>query len=420
MKTGISALALSFAVGAVAAPAAFAQTSTATAQPAESATRSQSEFARNRYTAVTERAQSEFDPEPIRLGVWNLNTSLDLGAHLNDNVYAQNSGEVEDTVITVRPQVDIASNWSVHQIAAGLFVDHREYLNEDTETATDYRAYARGHLDVTRDFWLSGQVDAGKTTEGRYEPASAGSPDPAEYDTLGLALAGRYTRDRFQFEVRGGQNTYEFNTVQSYRDVTDTYGIARVAYAVTPAIAVFLDAQQSELEYDNAPLRDATRTTLRVGANFELDAPFRGDIAIGQTKEDRDDPLAEDADGVSADARLMWFITQLTTVTFTGSRQAYDPGLVNASTAFDTHFGVRADHELLRNVLLFASVDAGKREFEDITREDETLNLSLGVAYKLNKKVHLQAALQRLSQDSDLPGDTFDQNMFSVGLKFYP
>jgi hypothetical protein len=224
---------------------------------------------------------------------------------------------------------------------------------------------------------------------------------------------------------------------QDFRDVTETFFSGRASYAVSPAIAVFVQGRTGELEYDHPngvdPTRDATRTSIQVGANFEFAAPFRGDVAIGSVKQDNDDPTRPDSDGVSLNGRLLWFPTDITTVTFVGSRDVFDPGLRESSSAFNTNYSVRVDHELRRNILLFGLVGAGDRDYDITTtltpppaytsRKDEFFDASLGVGYKLNRNLRLEAAYTLHNQKEDYSTGAnrkFDQNIFSIGLKYYP
>ena len=61
-------------------------------------------YNRDKYEAVRDRIQPDFDPEPVRLGAFIVDSSLNLGAALNDNVLASNgdtpaTAEEEDTIV---------------------------------------------------------------------------------------------------------------------------------------------------------------------------------------------------------------------------------------------------------------------------------------------------------------------------------
>lgn len=411
MKPAFKGLMLTTALTAIVAPAAMAQDG-------------DNPFLRGRYTSVTERGQPEFDPEPVRVGSFDVNASLGASAEYNDNVFAQPTNQQSDTILRVQPEVEARSNWTVHELAAGVSVDHREYADNGSETATDFGAFANGRVDVSRNFQFRLGVDGAHVTEPRYQAASFGGAEPASFDNYGAFAQAIYRQDRLQIEGTVGATDQEFDQIdQRIRDNQDTYASARVSYAISPDIAVFVQARHAEMDYSFSD-REGTRQTIDAGVNFELAAPIRGEIAIGQFKDDRDLAIYEDTSGLNVSANVQWFPTQLTTVTFSANRGAFDPGLVTSATAVSTVYGVRVDHELLRNVLLFGSLRQENAEYEGtaIDREDKATSFALGAAWKLNKNARLEVAASTRSQDSSgaSAGPDLDQNVISAGIRVYP
>jgi hypothetical protein len=419
MKIGFKQFALSTALTGVLAPLALAQTP-------------DNPFERGRYTSVTERRQEAYDPEPIRVGTFDLWSSLGLYAEFNDNVRAEESFADEDTIFRIRPEAELRSNWSSHALAIGGAVDHQEYSDLSEETRTDYNAFARGRIDVRRSLQLHGQVIGEHNTEQRYEPGSQGTLEPAEYDVFGVEAGPTFQTDRLLFEGRVGTRNTDFDDVDfNFRDNDETYYRGRASYAVSPDVALFVQGRHAEFDYDAPPVtvpptpnRDGTRSSVEVGATFELQAPFRGEIAVGTTKDEKDDPAINDSEGLSLAASVMWFPTQITTVTFRGDRYNFDPGILQSPTATNTSFGVRVDHELRRNILLFGEASTGKYEYEDINREDKYVNAAIGAGYKLNKHARLEASYRFHDRREEQPPAITDrditQQIFSIGVRIFP
>lgn len=408
MKPALKGLMISTALVALVAPAAFAQ-------------EGENPFLRGRYTSVTERSQPEFDPEPVRAGAFNIWSSIGAAAEFNDNVFAEPNNEDSDTIIRLTPQVEARSDWSSHEVAAGLNVDHKEYLDFSSESTTDYGAFVNGRIDMTRNVMFRLGVDAGHFTEERYMAASFGSNEPASYDSVGAFAQALYRQDRVQLDATVGVSEESYDQLlQQFRDNTTSYVNARLSYAISPDVAVFVQGRQSDLDYVSD--RDGTRTTVDAGVNFELAAPFRGEIAVGSFTDDRD--VYGSIEGLNVSANVQWFPTQLTTVTFSANRGVSDPGLATSASAVNTAYGVRVDHELMRNVLLFGSLRQETHEYEGsvIDREDEALSAAVGAAWKLNKNARLEAQIASRSQDSSgaNAGPDLDQNVISVGIRVYP
>lgn len=411
MKPALKRLLLTTAIAATIAPAAAAQ--------------GDNPFLRGRYTDVTTRSQPEFDQQPVRAGAFDIMSSVGVAAELNDNVRATPTNQAEDTILRFTPRADIRSNWTVHEVQAGFSLNHREYLDFKSENTTDYNLYATGRLDMSRDVQFRGGASTAHVTEERYAAASFGTPEPASYDTSGVFAEVQYRSDRIQLQgtIGAAEDQYDQAAQQLIRNNSSTYVNARLSYAVSPDVAVFVQGRQAEFDYDQAG-RDGTQTTIDAGVNFELAAPFRGEIAVGNFKDDRDAALYGSVEGLNVRGNVKWFPTELTTVTFLANRGVIDPGLAISATSVNTAFGIRVDHELMRNVLLFGNLRQETNEYQGalIDREDDALSLSVGGAYKINRNMRLEFQYSARSQDSSgaTPGPDIDVNVISAGIRFFP
>ena len=285
MKPSLKQLLLTTAIAATIAPVAAAQ---------------DNPFARGRYIDVTERSQGEFDPQPVRAGGFDITSSVGVAAEYNDNIFAEPNNEDSDTILRATPRILARSTWSVHELEAGAEVNHREYTDNGDESSTDYNLFVNGRIDVTRDFQFRLGADTAHITEERFAAASFGINEAAEFDRSSVYALALYRNDRIQIEGAVGASDEQFDQLaqQLIRDNTQTYVNGRVSYAVSPDIAFFVQARRSELDYDD-PGRDGTRTTMDAGVNFELAAPIRGEIAIGNFSEERDAPTYGDVEGLT-------------------------------------------------------------------------------------------------------------------------
>ncbi|MDP3493651.1 MAG: outer membrane beta-barrel protein [Hyphomonadaceae bacterium] len=413
MKLGLKHLLLTTALVGVLAPVASAQ---------------DNPFLRGRHVAVTDRAQPEYDPEPIQVGSFNIASNLLAAAEFNDNVFGTPTNTVEDTIIRIRPEVVATSTWSVHALSVGANVDHREYTGEGSETSTDYNLFANGRLDATRNLNFTANASTGQSTEPRYEPGSQGSPEPAQNQYLAADIGATFRSDRLLLQARVGTRDNDYQSFYAQRDSVETSVSGRVSYAISPDLAVFGEVSQTDYEYDQSIInRDGSQLAYRAGVSFELSAPFRGEIAVGQVTDERDAPGVADSESLSLDAAVYWFPTQLTTLTFRGFAGITDPGITEALSADTQRYSVRADHELLRNVLLFGEFGFGNYKFNAapgfplFDREDKFFDAAVGAAYKLNKHARVEVGYRMRTNDtSGVTSYDIDQNVISVGLRVFP
>jgi hypothetical protein len=404
-----------------------------TAVAAGSATAQSSFYERNRYVSVTERAQPEYDPVPIRLGAFEAQPALRIGAGYRSNLFASTTNETEDSYLQFRPSVDVQSTWSRHSLAVSLSSESTEYQDTSSESNTDFRGRLAGRLDASSAVSLVGNVIAEQTYEPRSSVASnPAAVEPVEQNRLGGEIGADYEAGRIKVRGRVSSETIDYQDVrlnagpvldQDFRDRDETSASVRVSYAPQRDWAVFAEGVVTERDYDapnafNNFNRDSQGTVFRVGSDFELPFLVRGDVAVGYHQFEYDDPAFADVDGLSVEGNASWFVTQLTTVTGSASRRVVDPGLLAAAGATQTDVTLRIDHELRRNWLVNASVGLSDFEYENINRTDERTRLTLGTEWKLNRNASLNGAFEYVDQDSNQ--QPFSENRIMVGITVRP
>ena len=422
-------LAASAAVIAVAGftQAAEAQTARGALNQGQSA---ESSFARDRNISVRQRPREGYEAIGVPLGAFMAYPKLALTAEHNDNIFATGTGEIDDMIWRVQPEVNITSNWSRHALAAygrATINRYQDYGSEDTE---DYSVGASGRLDVLRSASLSAAADWARLTEPRTSSSSPqSSVDPIQYDLTSMSLSGVREFNRLKVSGRYDYRNYDYEDgvtaagapiEQDDRDRDIQALTVRADYAVSPATAIFLELSKNWREYDLAPpavtlTRDSEGAQALVGANFELGALTRGEVGVGYITQEFDDPGFNDIDGFGARAQVEWFPTQLTTVTLTGSRTVEDSGIVGSSGYLSTNVGAQVDHELMRNVILTGQVAYGNDDYEGIDREDDRITAGVSGTYLLNRHVGVTVGYSYFDQDSGGAGGGNDFKVNKVG-----
>jgi hypothetical protein len=399
-------------------------------------------FSRDKYESVRERAQPEFDPEPIRLGTFVVRSMGEAGLVSNDNVFATSGNEQSDIVARVGADVSGTTDWSVHALGFDASAYRNQYLDLSDESTTDLTARLRGRVDVTRALSVGGAVFAEDRAEPRTDFVNAFSADrPIQYTRTGVQVDADYQNDRVRWNnsLTTSDENYEdsealgtgLNIDQDYRDRTLLQGRSRLSYAVSPNLAVFGQGTFGQSEYDTTQIfgglprsRDSSGYTISGGVDFELTALVRGDIAVGYLNEDKDDDFFADVSGLSVDAQMEWFPTRLTTVNFNAGRRVVDIGAFDSPSAVETRFGAGVDHELRRNIILSGYAGISNYEYEEIDRKDENLEFGAVATYKMNKRLHWEVFARNRDRDvsgTAIFGDpSFGQTQFGIGLKLFP
>ncbi len=398
-------------------------------------------YSRNKYEAVLERVQPEFDPEPVRLGTFLVRSQLEAGLTATSNARATATDEESD--IIARAGVDVAArtDWSVHQIGFDASAYRNQYLDLDDESTTDVILRGLGRVDVTRELSVGGNVFFEDRAEARTDFTNAiGAIRPVEYQRTGVGGNVDYTNDRVRWTNGVEVSNFDFEDSeigaaalpfdQDFRDNDRMDARTRLSYALSPNVAVFGQATYSDTSFDSTEIvggaprkRDSKGYTVAAGVDFELTTLVRGDIAVGFLNDDKEDDFFTDVDGLSVDGRVQWFPTQLSTVTFNAGRRVVDSGLLEAPTAVGTLVGARIDHELRRNIVLSAYASRDAFEYEEIDRDDDITNLGVSATYKLNKRAHVEGFARRVDRDvSSIVGfdPSYGVNLVGVAIKLFP
>lgn len=401
----------------------------AVATPADA---QQGSFVRDHNKSVHERAVDEHMPLGIHTGSFLMLPRLDLGVEFNDNIYAATSNETDDTIFTVAPSVEFDSQWSVHRLNLYGGVVSRNFMDASDDNVTDWRLGADGQLDIRRDTYATGHLFTGRTHEPRNTasgPANLREPIEYKYTNFGAALVHDVNRlrgslgfDFNKFDYKDGQIIAGPVFDQDFRDHDALDVTGRLDYAISPDTALFGSVTHRTRDYKiSTPDRDSEGWRYLVGANFDLSANLRGEVGVGYQNTSYDNPAFRDVDGFTANGRVEWFPTQLTTLTFTGVRDTIESDVNGASSIDRTGASARIDHELRRDIVLNGEFEYNQDDYQAVDRQDDISRGELGVDWYVNRLVTAGAAYQHTTQNSSglNRNRDFDVNqvMFTISLR---
>ncbi len=409
-------------------------------------------FDREKYEAVTDRYQPDFDPEPVRLGAFLVNAEGSLEVTSDDNIFAANgndaaNAEESDTILSLGLNARARTDWNNHEIGLRGRFNQNEYSDFADESNSEIFLGANGRYDVSREVNFGADLTFIEGVQSRANYANGTLLDePVKINQVAFAVSGRYQSERLRWDnsVRIQRSDYDdglfrgTNTVfeQDFRDNDLTEATSRVSYAISPNIAVFGQGTLRQAKYDTDQIvfdavsnsnttrsRDSDGYILAAGADFETSNLLRGDIAVGYFSEDKKDQAFQDFDGLSVNGSLEWFPTRLTTVALTSARRATDNGLIESPGTLQTQFGASVSHEFSRQIIGTVFGELVKDDYQDIAREDDFSRFGANVAYRLNKRVHLNGEYQNVKRDgSGTVGfdPDFTANVFTLGIRVFP
>jgi len=390
-------------------------------------------FARDRSVAVRDRPHPEYEAMGLPMGGFTVYPKLDIVGEYNDNVFATATGAVDDVILRLRPEVAVSTDWNRSSITAYARSTISRYSNYTSENTTDYDLGGAARLDVSRAMNIVGGASYGQFHEPRTAASSgAQAAEPIEYDAASGYIAATRTAGRVKLSGRGDIRSFDYKdgftstgavVDQDDRDRVNSSITGRVDVALSPATALFVQANANDRNYDVASTptiaaRDSSGYEILAGANFELGAVARGEIAAGYIEQNFDESAYKDLSGLGARVSLEWFPTQLTTVTLTGARTIEDSAIIGSGGYVSTNAAVQIDHEFMRNVILSGQVSYGNDDYDGIDRTDKRFGAQASATYLINRHLGASVTASHYEQNSDGAdsGVNFDLNKLMVSL----
>ncbi|MGK2910351.1 MAG: outer membrane beta-barrel protein, partial [Sphingobium sp.] len=372
-------------------------------------------FDKGRNVSVTERPRPDYDPLGVNLGSFSLYPKIETGVGLTDNVYLTNGNKDGDGFAVFNPSARLRSQWDRHQVqlqASGAF---RRFFNNSIRNEDSFNLGTLGRLDIGNALVVTGE---GQYTQ-QFETPITGDVDSS------LAVLSRYKRDflslRGVYGVGQGRATlavdrshFAFNPIklpsgtiinQENRDRTLNRVTGQLEYAFTPSLSAYTQVNYADTGYDTAfapgvPNRDSDSYRAIVGTNFDLSSLVRGTIGVGYAAREYKSPIYRDVDGLSVEAKVEYFPTELTTFGLGLRRVIEDSSIGNTDAYFDNRGSLRVDHELLRNLILNALVEYAQQDFIGSTRKTTFYRGSGGARYFINRLLGLQMQLSYIKRDT--------------------
>ncbi len=391
-------------------------------------------FGRDRNVGVLERRRPDYTPEPIHVGTLELMPRIAIGAGYDDNLYAQEDDRIGDAYLRIRPRVSLVRPSPNLKLSLDGELDLLRYADRASENATQYSVNAGALYTISKSDTLNLVLRNGRYSQERVSPDSPTQASRPVRFTLNGGTA-TYTHVFNRLRVRGVLDVENRNygdsitpggdeIDQDFRDHTTYTGTAVGEYALSPSIALFVAGSVNKRDYRErtgpVPARDSRGFELAGGASFELGRKARGALRLGYFRQDYRPVEFEDVSGLLVRGELAYFLTPLVTITGTVDRGIKETGVNGATGYLATNMTLRADYELLRNLIISAGGELEKRDFNNIDRRDDRWTWRANASYLVNKRMALRLDLQRRTQSSwgATAGREFADNRISVGVTF--
>lgn len=380
-------------------------------------------------TPVAQRQRADYAPAGVRMGSFLLYPGLLTSVAYDDNIYATSNRRVSDGVTRIQPSVLLRSDWNVHSldvygVAEGVF-----HGRHTAENQVNGALGLRGVIDVQRDLrigyfagWTRSHEDRG-SGDSIFLGTALDKPLASDKWTGGLSLNKSF--NRFRLSVAGQYEgvIYQDGTVagvrvdQSVRDYSSYTLRTRLGYEISPLTQVFSEVGYERRVYPHG-YTDSNSVRAIAGLSIEASRLVNGEIYGGYLGRNYDSSLLADINTWTMGANLNWLVTPLLTMTFLAERSiGEDFSSLVANSATTTTVAMRADYELMRNVILRAQVGHEWAGYKATSRNDRTWKGQLSVIYMLNRNLHFSLDYKYADRDSNIAAYDYRRNIAGGSLR---
>lgn len=383
----------------------------------------------------SDRYRNEYQPVGGRIGSFMLHPAAEARIEYNDNTLALPQGGSEDVILTTRAEINAKTLWKRHELEANAYAEQSLHAKSTTEDALEGGLKVAGIYDISRAASFRASLASDFLAEDRLSITNFGQARKrTRYSRLAATANFDYHPGRFKLNTDLQAQRLDFHDAtrvdglpidQDYRDSLYVRGSSTASYDVSPRIAVLVRGQVDRLDYTRGRTsaasldRDSTGYAVEGGVRLDLSNLIFGEVRVGYLHRKADDSRIPTASGLSFGANLRWDITPLTTIRFFADRQIEEGGSALNSGNLRSQGRLTVEHELLRSLVLEASVRAAQvKTVGEFRAKADEIDLRLGATYLVNRRWRIFGSLRHFDRSSD--DDfyrTFKQNRAMVGLR---
>lgn len=366
------------------------------------------------------------DMKGYKFGSFRFLPSFTAELRHDDNIQAVPTGEKDDFITEIRPLIRAELEDSPHEVAFETGYRGNFYLDHDGENTHDFHILTEGRFETAKNVHLPFKVALIRDHEDREDDLTQQLPTDKIRNSnvvlgggvevfdktgkMGIALLGRYLRERFDDE----SDASGVNVIRSDADRDTWEGEARLSYNLTDEKQAYFSGIVGNREYErrnyegggfNGAFRDGDFYEFRLGFVSENEGFVTGEINFGYKDWDHDSTVLGDSDDFVFHADLDMNISPETTISLLYDRDFFEDDEV-IQTARITEGRLALDHKFTDKITAGIAGTYEELMFDFSPREDDTYGLGIYADYMINDK--FSAGLEYRVESADSTGTAFE------------
>lgn len=359
---------------------------------------------------------------------------LEVDGTYTDNLFHQVDDKQKALGLIVKPGVDLMTAQDQIHLGAGAYVEKAfydypgsrdDYLDWGATTNADIQATSRDR------FSLHGAYTHGHDPFGtsRTESLLASNADLDEWVATELSARYFYGALGARVNLEGGVSHSE-HTYVTNRDLTkfidnESNSLDLAAfYSLTPKTAMVADFSHVSTNFNHAYpggfKADNQEFHVRGGLRWQASAKTSGDVRVGTTYRDYDDPALPPFRHLDWRAEIRWTPVQRSTFRLASGRNS-DEGYLNDVRVINLEYvSLQYQQQWTARLQGSVTIDRAWRDFIGIDRHDAVWDPSLGMRYIALANLTFFTRASVYNRSSDAGGRDYRQFEAVVGVRYNP
>jgi len=351
-----------------------------------------------RAESVLEHPRPDYDAAPIQIGSFELFPTLELGETYDSNIYATKDNERDDTVGTVRPVVNLFSNWGRHALSVTTFGDVNYYSQHAKENYNNAVLDVNGRYDVMDKTWVSGRAGYQRLAESRTSPNAINGSEPTTFGVGKAGVTAYRGVGKLKANVDYDFKRFDYDSTpssaglinQSTRDRDEHIAGGKLAYDLSGNVKPYIRGAYNVRSYDHNRTHDSDGFETVVGAQADLGGITSVDLFAGWMVQNYDNFTTKKQDSTpKVGGRLDWNVTGMTSLAVEVDRTIEESTSNLFNSYYQTGGSATLTHELRRNILLEANSTYSHEDFNGSSkRRDDVVTAGLGGRYLISRNLY--------------------------------
>jgi len=378
----------------------------------------------------------DFDPDSMRVGVFDFTPTVDVSESYNDNLYKQESGAKSSSITRIAPKfvLETQNGDDIYRINYGLESglysagSDDNYLDQNISALALFQLGRSHKLDLNADYFIGHDDRGSGYTQESGAQLNIDEPDEWTRSDVGATYTFGAEQAKGNIEVAYNHGTKKYTNHHSVADGNaderdyKTNQLDTTFYLrQSPRSQVFLELSAMKYDYDKSDL-DSDQDAALLGVKWQATASTTGIAKLGYLSKDYDASQYDDFSGSSWLAQIQWQPLAYSTFDFYTSRV---PQESSGSSSYIDNQKYVVDWTHSWTPLLNTVVHVGKTKssykgtsaFEGIDRDDDIDTYGVGAFYSVVRQLTVGIDYQYEQRDSNQDGLSYDRNIVAVNVK---